>query len=381
MDITQIFKKSWGLLWRYRALWFFGFLLALTVGNGWWFGYPFNRNEDFQANNRIIISDNQTWYFRGEGVTIDLTTPGGPSIQIEGLSPAQLRQIERELNVTNLWSIVVVASAVLLLWIILATLLRYTSEASVIRMVDENERNDQLVRVGRGLRLGWSRIAWRLFLIDLVIGLLAFLFFTALLILALMPLLLIAAENAAATFVGILFTILFLTLFVLLAVAAGIILSMTLPVMRRACAVNDLGVIASMRMGFRLLGTRFEKVALTWLVWMGVRLLWMIASIPIFIVLSPLILLTLLVGAVIGSIPGLLTAGIASIFTGGATPWIIGAIVALPVFILVLLSPLIFVSGLVEVFKSTFWTLSYREFRPAESALPQPAQKLESAGV
>ena len=364
MDITQVFKKSWSLSWRYKALWFFGFWLALTVGNGLWWGFPFMQDEDYQANNRIIISETQTWYFSGEGVTIDLTEPGGPSIQIEGLSPAQLRQIERDLNIPNIWSIVVVAGVVLFLWIILATLIRYTSEASLIRMVDENERVNQMVRVGRGLRLGWSRVAWRLFLIDLVIGLLAALFFIALFVIALSPLLLIAVGTAATNVVGILFTILFLTLFVLLAFAAGIVLSMTIPVMRRACAVDGLGVGASLRMGFRLLRVRFDKLALTWLVWIGIRLAWMIISIPVVLVLSPLLLLTLLAGAVVGAIPALLATGITSIFSGGAIPWIIGAIVALPLFILVTLSPLIFVSGLVEVFKSTFWTLSYRAFRP-----------------
>jgi hypothetical protein len=37
---------------------------------------------------------------------------------------------------------------------------------------------------------------------------------------------------------------------------------------------------------------------------------------------------------------------------------------SLPPLILVTFSPIIFLSGLVEMFKSSFWTLSYREFRP-----------------
>jgi hypothetical protein len=114
---------------------------------------------------------------------------------------------------------------------------------------------------------------------------------------------------------------------------------------------------------------RFDKVAITWLVWIGVRFVWMFASVVIIIVLSPVFLLTVLAGTAIGAIPALMTTGIASIFSGGATPWIIGAIVALPLFILVVLAPIIFVNGLVEVFKSNLWTLAYREFRPAEGAL------------
>lgn len=144
---------------------------------------------------------------------------------------------------------------------------------------------------------------------------------------------------------------------------------MTIPVIRRACAVDGLGVQASLHMGFRFLRMRFDKVAITWLVWLGVRLAWMVVAIPVFLLLSPVILLTLMLGAFVGMIPALLMTGIASIFTGGATPWIIGAIAALPLFILVVLAPLIFVNGLVEVFKSTLWTLSYREFHLVEGAL------------
>jgi hypothetical protein len=367
MDITQVFKKSWSLLWRYKALWFFGFWLALTAGNGLWLGFTFN-SEEVPIDNRIIISETQTWYFQGEGVTIDLTAPGGPRIQIEGLSPAEIRQIERDLQVTNLWSIFIVAGVVVLLCSLIAILLRYTSEASIIRMVDANERTDRKAGVGTGLRLGWSRVAWRLFLIDLLIGLLVILFFGALLVISLTPLFLIATGNSAATFVGILITILMLLFFVLLAFTTGIVLSMTIPVMRRACAVDGLGVSASLSMGLRLLRTRFDKVAITWLVWIGVRFVWMFASFVIIILLSPIFLLTLLAGTAIGAIPALLATGITSIFSGGATPWIIGAIVALPLFTLLVLSPLIFVNGLVEVFKSNLWTLAYREFHTAEEA-------------
>jgi hypothetical protein len=368
MDITQTFKKSWGLLWRYRALWFFGFWLALTTSNALWLGYTLDRNDNLPADNRIIISENQTWYFQGEGLTIDLTGPSGPAIRIEGLSPAQISQLEQEFNITNFWSIFIVAGVVFIVCCIIAIFLRYTSEASIIRMVDENERTDQKATVGTGLRLGWSRVAWRLFLIDLVIGLVVFLFFVALFAIALSPLLLIATESGIAIATGVLFTIVFLAFFVLLAFAASVVLSITTPVIRRACAVDGLGVVASLSQGFRLFWTRFDKVAITWLVWIGTRLVWTFLAIPIFFILTPVILFALLAGLAVGAIPALLTTGIASIFTGGFTPWIIGVIVTLPIFIVFVLAPVIFVNGLVAVFLSTLWTLAYREFRPVREA-------------
>ena len=82
-----------------------------------------------------------------------------------------------------------------------------------------------------------------------------------------------------------------------------------------------------------------------------------------------------------GAVPALLAAGIASLFVDTVFAWIIGAIFGLPFFVLVTASPIIFLSGLVEVFKSSFWTLSYREFRPLASVAPQPVNKSEPAGL
>jgi hypothetical protein len=57
----------------------------------------------------------------------------------------------------------------------------------------------------------------------------------------------------------------------------------------------------------------------------------------------------------------------------------IGAVFGLPLFLAVTFAPITFLSGLVEVFKSSFWTLSYREFRPLESTILQPAEGPELA--
>jgi hypothetical protein len=50
----------------------------------------------------------------------------------------------------------------------------------------------------------------------------------------------------------------------------------------------------------------------------------------------------------------------------GATPWIMGLLVGLPIFIVVMLSPILFVSGLVEIYKSSIWTLAYRDLKAME---------------
>jgi hypothetical protein len=374
MDTIQIFKKSLGLVWRYRALWLFGVLLALTVSNALWLGFVPNR-ENVMMENRIILP-HSTVYFPGQGLTIDFRGPDGPVVRIEGLEAVRVQDLSKVVSLSDVWALLISIGVLIVIGVLLAILFRYSSQAALIRMVDENERTGKMVSVRRGLRLGWSRVAGRLFLIDLVITLPIVLVFGLLFFLATSPLFLLGVGSLAESWVTVLgismLTLAGLLLFTILAVASAFVLSITRPVMRQACAVDGSSVGASIRQGFRMLKIRFDKVFVTWLVWLGVRLLWTIAIIPAIIILSPLLLLTMLAGIVIGAIPALLVAGIASLFINTVFAWIIGVIFGLPLFVLVTFSPIIFLNGLVEVFKSSFWTLSYREFRPLASVVPQP---------
>jgi hypothetical protein len=72
------------------------------------------------------------------------------------------------------------------------------------------------------------------------------------------------------------------------------------------------------------------------------------------------------VGGVLGGLPALLIGGLASLFLEGPVPWILAAVVGIPIFILVVAVPWLFLGGLMEVFKSSTWTLTYRELRALE---------------
>jgi hypothetical protein len=90
------------------------------------------------------------------------------------------------------------------------------------------------------------------------------------------------------------------------------------------------------------------------------------------ILLVPLFLLTTLAGVALGGVPAVSVAAIINLFMGGATPWIMGALVGVPIFIVVMASPMLFVSGLVEVYMSSIWTLAYRDLRALESPVQSP---------
>jgi len=374
MVTIQIFKKAVSLAWRYRALWLFGVLLALTVNSILWLGFA--GNSEGVVENRIIITDTTIIRFGGQGLTIDFRQPGAPDVRIDGVEPGWYRNLTKDSSISDVWVLLISIGILVLIGVFTTTLLRYTSRAALIRMVDENERSGKMVGVGQGLRLGWSRVAVKLFLIDLAITLPVILVSTLLFCLAVSPLFLFGVKSISeslASIIGISTLVLVgLGLFFLLIMAACAILSITRPVMRQACVVDGLCVGASIRQGFVLLKTRFNRVFITWLTWLAVRIAWTFAVIPAFILLSPVILLSMVGGIVIGAIPTVLVAGIANQFVSTVFAWIIGAVFGLPLFVLVTFSPIIFLSGLVEVFISSFWTLSYREFHPQVSMAQQP---------
>jgi ABC-type spermidine/putrescine transport system permease subunit I len=113
-----------------------------------------------------------------------------------------------------------------------------------------------------------------------------------------------------------------------------------------------------------------------WLIMVGLGLGWMIVMIPVTILL-------VVVGAMLGGFPALLVGGLASLFFEGAVPWILAAAVGIPIFILVVAVPGLFLGGLAEVFKSSVWTLTYRELRALESLETEPGQlpELDTPGL
>jgi hypothetical protein len=119
-----------------------------------------------------------------------------------------------------------------------------------------------------------------------------------------------------------------------------------------------------------------KDVGLMWLIMVGISIAWPIVMIPV-------VLMAGFAAVIIGGGTFLIFAGLGSLLSSGATPWVVAGVLAFPVFLLVLMVPLGFVGGLRETFVSSTWTLSYRELtalesldpdRPAE-ALPEPEEE------
>lgn len=365
MDNIKILKRAWHILWSYRTLWIFGMILALTVGgtaNLGSGGRSFSQNN--QANNAqdsyMIPWDSET--FQDPQKFQD--TVGDLFNQLEETVLSQ-----REVGV-----LIGFAIAFLLLVFLVGvgmTILRYVSESAVVQMVDGFESRGEKLTVRQGFQLGWSPTAWRLFLIDLLIG-----FIPGVIVFLLIGLPVWMAYSYfidhPSNTTGIL-TLAILAGFVFLVIMLSGIFFLMIGVVRnfmiRACTLENMGVMESIRRGFSLAWKNWQPIGLFWLIMLGLGLVWMIVFFILMILLIPVFIGTIVLGALLGSIPGLVVGLISTAFLTGEWPIVVGVIFGFPLFILVALLPLVITEGFAQIFRYASWTLVFREIRsPQENA-------------
>lgn len=361
MDPIKILKRAWQILWSYRALWVFGLILALAgAGSS---GRGSNSNYNYDAN------DPRTEQFP-EGMDAKEFIQEFPALMEQFF-----REGYKEVGLTaEEWSALFwIAGIFLVFGVILSVVVaiaRYVSETAVIRMVDEYEGTGTKMTVRQGFRLGWSRTSWRLFLINLLVNLPGLLLLLLLIVsgVTIFMTFMRGTEQTAAATAAVLAGIFILALLVV------IILTVFLQLLRnffwRVSVLEDVGVRESMRRGFQMARANWKNVGIMWLVMIGLGILWAIVSVIAIVVTLPVVLVTGVVGALVAIIPGLITAGISSLFMSGWAPWIAGGLFALPLFSLIAFSPWLLLGSWASVYSSTVWTLVYRELKalPALSA-------------
>jgi hypothetical protein len=348
VDYGGTLRRAWRTVWDYKALWLFGAILALTAADGG------SRGSEFLGADY----DN----FRYE---LGPWPQGVP-----------------EKWIPTLIGVAIGLAVLFVLYGIVAAFGRYVAETSLIGMVDAYEESGAKKTVRQGFRMGWSRSAWRLFLIDLLVGVPVFLIIVAVFAAVAGPAFLWLTGNDVAGAIGTAATVLLAIPAIGLVIVVGVVLSVLMRFFRRACVIEGLGVRASIRRGFAVARRGLGNVAVVWLIMLGVGVGWAIASIILFFVLLPLFILTIAIGAVLGGLPPLIAYGIASLAAGGPAGWIqyiaaggVGLGIGLPVFVLIAFSPWIFVQGLAQVFTSSVWTQVYRDLSAREEAaeaLPAP---------
>jgi hypothetical protein len=364
IDIKKILKRSWHILWAYRMLWVFGFILALAAGGN---GSGGSSNYSIGDGQRIPTDGVQTpddWQGL-EGETFSEIVESAFQEMRTGLQELQEEYpVEFRMGV----SAAITFFAVVLVLSILVAILRYVAETASIRMVDEYEESGIKVGFRQGWRYGWSRDSWRLFLINFIVHLPVLGLFVVLGLVAwwIISALLGGVEATIITTIIAGAGLAFLSIF------ATVVLMAVLYVLRdfawRMVALEGAGVQESLRMALGLVRRQWKNVGLMWLVMVGLKIGWAIAFVILIFPLLVVSLITAVGGLAVAIVPTLLTAGISSLLSApDYWPWIFAAIIGLPVFFVIAFSPILLVAGWGEIYQSSVWTLTYRELKALEA--------------
>ena len=315
MNHTLIIQRAFTLGKRYRVLWLLGILLALTAGGG---GAGCNANATFGSDGS-----------------------GGP---FPGLEPGAA---------AALMAALALVACVVVLLLLVAMVVRYVVQAGLIASVDQIEETAHAPSFGQGFKLGWNWRALRLFLIDVVITVPVALIGIAVLLAAFSPLLLLLIDNAPVRIFSVVLTVGTVFFVLLVGIVVIALVNLCRQFMMRAVVLDDLGVFAAIRAGFLIARRHARDVAVMWLLMFGIALAYGLVMIPVFIAL-------VLLGALLGGLP-------AWVLFQLTESYLLAGLVGAPIFLAVLIIPLLIISGFYEAFRSSVWTLTYRECKALEA--------------
>lgn len=310
MNQIDLVKRAFRLTLRYPVLWIFGILVALTSGGGGWGG-----GSDYDFDRRGVAMPQ---------------IPG-----IERVSPGA-------------WvGIAVLCCCLLLIVVVVTILLQYTARTALYRMVDQIEETGGKPTWREGFRFGWSNRAFRLFLLELIVVLVVGIAAIVVLALAASPLLFLFIDSPAARWAGIGLTVALELSVILILVIVAAALYVLGQFWSREIVLADRGIGQALAAGYHLVRGRIRDVGLMWLLLLAIGIGWVL-------VLVPITLVVILAAAGMGVGVGLGVYGLTN-----SIPW--GVVAGLPIFMLIMLVPLVFLQGLYTVFSSSAWTLAYRE--------------------
>jgi len=370
-DIQKILRRSWHILWNYRMLWVFGFILALAMGGnnlGNSSRYTFNGG---QRNQPSSIQAPEGW----EGLQGDTFAEKVNDAFQQMRTGIQKLQEQYPVEFRMGIAVAITFFVVVLLLSILTAILRYIAETASIRMVDEYEQSGVKVGFRQGWRYGWSRAAWRVFLVNFVVHLPLLVLFVVLGLVGwwIFSAFMGGVESAIISSViagsGLAFLFIFVT----------VILMVVLYVLRdfawRMTVLEGVGALEALRMAIALVKRQWKNVGVMWLVMIGLKIAWGIAFIILIFPLLIVSIITAVGGVVVAIVPSLLSAGVASLLSApDYWPWIFAAIIGLPFFFIVTFSPILLVGGWGKIYQSSVWTLTYRELKALETIAPEVGQ-------
>lgn len=326
MNHSALLKRAFSITKRFRVLWLFGILVALTTGGS---SSPGSSGSGYNFNEADLRRGNWPDWLPAEqwgqqwGRWVDQFDP------------------------SRYVGLFIACCCLLIIFAIVALIVNYVARAALMRSVDQIEATGGAPTWREGFRLGWSNRTFRLWLLELIIGISVALAALLLLALAASPLLLLLTQNDAAQAIGIVLSAILGVLVILILIVAAIALNILGQFWSREIVLGDRSIGAALTAGYADVRRHLKDIGVLWLLMVGIQIAFMIALLPV----------VLLVLAIAGLLGGGLGYAIYSL--ADSVLWAIA--VGLPIFLMVLAIPLTFISGLYETFKSSTWTLAYRE--------------------
>jgi hypothetical protein len=373
ISIRKILKQAWHILWSYKILWVFGILLALTAGGGSSSGSSGWRS---QANQNA--SGGNTGF--GTGVL-----PANSPQWVRQLADWFVKDVEPlfvhpEQHIRTFVMIGVILFLIIMVLSILSAFVRYPAETAVMRMVDEYEQSGNKMKFGEGWKLGWNRRAFRLWVIDLILGLPVFVLILLMTGAGVLVYLNVSANSQAPNVAGIVFGAAFGILVLLVLIALAILLTLLRNFFARAVSLDGMDVKTSFKFGWAMFKRNWKSAGLMLLVMAGIGFAVGIAGFILFFLLIPAYVVLVIPAVLVSSVPALIAYGVSSIFAHAPITWIITVLAAIPFFFTVVFAPLFLFAGWYKIFESNVWTLTYREIKAVEAlaAPAMPAEGVES---
>jgi hypothetical protein len=343
MDYAKLLTRAFEITRKYRALWLFGILLALFGGNGRSsFNVPSNGGSSGTGTNNF--------------------NPTFPD----------LPRFNQEMILT----LVVVFACIAIVWILLSIILRFTSRGALIGLVNELEASGTPPTVKHGFDLGFHRF-WSLLGIGVTINLPITILALILLVLAAAPIVaaipqlsqMTHSSNLPATVWAAIGGAIVLVCCVAIVMAAvSFVVHPFYQFITRTCVIKQRGVMDSLSEGYRVVMANKGKVALLYLVTIGVGIAFGIAMIPVALILL--------------GIPAGIGIGVYVATKAIETALIVGGLIGIPMLVV-----LLWISGMYQVFESTFWTEGFLELTkpqepsPAPTPTPTPAAEPSPSAV
>ncbi len=326
----DILRRAWEKTWRYQTLWIFGLFVALTA-NGMSGG----------GNSGLNVA----------GSRMEPGFHGGVEL------PEPLLGFIAAFVVM----LVIVLVVVGLIFALGAAIARYVGESALIQLVDQEEAGGPQPTLEDGFRLAWSEATLRLFVVDLVVKVPLALLAIALILLSGTPLLLWLTRDVGAGIVGTVLAVGFFIIMLIFIGLIGALVSVFTPFYRRRTVLAERGVFAAIGEGVSLVVKHLGNVLLMWLIMIFINFLGGLA-------LTLVVLLLMLLVLLVAGLPAILIGWLFNILFNTPLGYVIGGMGMLPWFFGLVVLPSLLFEGLLMVFKSTIWTLTYRELLGMESA-------------